>query len=277
MTAATPSAEVVSTPTGTWLQTELAACCSHFLVASPFVGSGLTALVAHLRAMARTTVITRTDVVGFARGSSDLAALCAMASSGTRVLALADLHAKVYVVDGRVALVTSANATHRGMWHNLECGVAIREPRLVRQIRAHVMSGMGGQQPPHPWSADHLASLRPVVDALRRSLPPELRVGHVIADATTEAVAPVPDSAINAVGASLPGWTALVFESVCEMPGDEFSLDEVFEACAVRAARRYPRNRHVREKVRQRLQVLRDMGLLAFLGGARYARLLRSE
>jgi len=277
VTASAPGAEVVSTPTGTWLQSELEACSSHFLVASPFVGSGLSALVSPVRARARTAIITRTDIRGLAAGSSDLETLCSLATHGTRVMALADLHAKVYVIDARVALVTSANATHSGLWRNLECGVAVREPRLVRKIRAHAMSGMGGQQPPRRWSADDLAALRPVVDALRSSLPPELKVASILTDAASAVSEPVPGAVVSAVGSSLTGWTALVYESVCDMRRDDFTIDEVFAVCAVRAARRYPRNRHVREKMRQRLQVLRDMGLLAFLGGGRYVRLLRSE
>lgn len=32
----------------------------------------------------------------------------------------------------------------------------------------------------------------------------------------------------------------------------------------------HPGNRHVRDKIRQQLQVLRDMGILTFLGGGGY-------
>jgi len=32
----------------------------------------------------------------------------------------------------------------------------------------------------------------------------------------------------------------------------------------------HPANRHVRDKIRQQLQVLRDLGFVEFLGGGRY-------
>ena len=32
----------------------------------------------------------------------------------------------------------------------------------------------------------------------------------------------------------------------------------------------YPRNRHIREKIRQQLQVLRELGILRFKGNGRY-------
>jgi hypothetical protein len=37
-----------------------------------------------------------------------------------------------------------------------------------------------------------------------------------------------------------------------------------------RTAELHPANRHVRDKTRQQLQVLRDLGLVEFLGGGRY-------
>jgi type II restriction enzyme len=35
-------------------------------------------------------------------------------------------------------------------------------------------------------------------------------------------------------------------------------------------AKLHPHNAHVRDKIRQQLQVLRDLGLLEFLGGGSY-------
>ena len=41
-------------------------------------------------------------------------------------------------------------------------------------------------------------------------------------------------------------------------------------ASAAHLARLHPANRHVEPKIRQQLQVLRDMGLVEFLGRGRY-------
>lgn len=50
----------------------------------------------------------------------------------------ASLHAKVIVVDDRVALVGSANLTSRAMETNLECGILIRGGPQPRAIRGHI-------------------------------------------------------------------------------------------------------------------------------------------
>lgn len=49
----------------------------------------------------------------------------------------------------------------------------------------------------------------------------------------------------------------------------EFTLAEVYEFES-RLSGLYPMNRHVRQKIRQELQVLRDQGFIEFLGGGRY-------
>lgn len=61
----------------------------------------------------------------------------------------------------------------------------------------------------------------------------------------------------------------LVLQMVQSLKKKEFLLSEVY-AHADRLARLHPGNRHVREKIRQQLQVLRDLGLLTFLGGGSY-------
>lgn len=60
------------------------------------------------------------------------------------------------------------------------------------------------------------------------------------------------------------GWTLDVLNVVRSLNKPDFSLDEVY-AHEEDLARLHPDNRHVRDKIRQQLQVLRDMGVLQFL------------
>ena len=49
----------------------------------------------------------------------------------------------------------------------------------------------------------------------------------------------------------------------------DFTIDDAY-GFAPALSRLYPENRHVREKVRQQLQFLRDRGWLEFVGRGRY-------
>ena len=71
------------------------------------------------------------------------------------------------------------------------------------------------------------------------------------------------------LAASERGWTLDVLNAVRELRREEFSLDEVYSKEQALASL-HPANRHVRDKIRQQLQILRDKGLLEFLGRGRY-------
>jgi type II restriction enzyme len=65
------------------------------------------------------------------------------------------------------------------------------------------------------------------------------------------------------------GWTLDVLNVVRSLGTERFSLSDVYRHVDA-LSRLHPRNRHVRDKIRQQLQVLRDLGLLTFLGGGQY-------
>jgi len=65
------------------------------------------------------------------------------------------------------------------------------------------------------------------------------------------------------------GWTLDVLQVVQSLGKMEFTLADVY-AHADSLAKLHPQNAHVRDKIRQQLQVLRDLGLLEFLGGGDY-------
>jgi len=65
------------------------------------------------------------------------------------------------------------------------------------------------------------------------------------------------------------GWTLDVLQVVQSLNKPEFSLHDVY-AHADALAKLHPANRNIQPKIRQQLQVLRDMGLVEFLGRGLY-------
>ncbi|OLE56931.1 MAG: hypothetical protein AUG13_06545 [Chloroflexi bacterium 13_1_20CM_2_59_7] len=65
------------------------------------------------------------------------------------------------------------------------------------------------------------------------------------------------------------GWTLDVLQVVQTLDKMEFTLADVY-GHADALAKLHPNNAHVRDKIRQQLQVLRDLGLLEFLGSGSY-------
>jgi type II restriction enzyme len=65
------------------------------------------------------------------------------------------------------------------------------------------------------------------------------------------------------------GWTLDVLNIVRSLGREEFALRDVYDH-ADSLAKLHPQNRHVNEKIRQQLQVLRNLRLLDFLGDGHY-------
>ncbi|MGB6333083.1 MAG: DpnI domain-containing protein, partial [Candidatus Sulfotelmatobacter sp.] len=74
---------------------------------------------------------------------------------------------------------------------------------------------------------------------------------------------------LSKVPPSLRGWTLDVLSAIRRLGKQDFSLKEVYEFESELKAL-HPRNENIRPKIRQQLQVLRDLGMIKFAGDAHY-------
>jgi type II restriction enzyme len=74
---------------------------------------------------------------------------------------------------------------------------------------------------------------------------------------------------LGRAGAEKRGWTLDVLNSLRSLNQTEFSLAQAY-VLEDELARLHPYNRHIRDKIRQQLQVLRDMRIVEFLGRGTY-------
>jgi Dam-replacing family. len=71
------------------------------------------------------------------------------------------------------------------------------------------------------------------------------------------------------VPTAIRGWLLDVLSVIHRIGRDRFSLSEVYGFDSELAAQ-HPDNQNIRPKIRQKLQVLRDIGLIDFLGAGEY-------
>jgi hypothetical protein len=58
------------------------------------------------------------------------------------------------------------------------------------------------------------------------------------------------------------GWLNLTLRGVLEMKESDFDIQELYDKCSPMAAAEYPNNRHVRQKLSEQLQKLRELCLV---------------
>ena len=263
--------QIVTTPTRDWLAKHARACAVRMLVGSPYVNDAIIELTDMVAKDVPRTLVTRTDLRDFAVGSSSLDTLCALAKEGVTVCSLSGLHAKMYVFDESAALVTSANATVSGMWRNLECGLGTEDERIVKQLARSLLRGLGADAPPQRMKREELEALYGPLEAIKASLSEPLPTTAMKTDEPAMgATFSIPDRERLLKG--FKGWQRLALEGVLAMSEDGFRLNDLVEVCGPVAVRRYPRNRHVPDKLRQQLQLLRAIGLVEFVKTGHYKR-----
>lgn len=64
-------------------------------------------------------------------------------------------------------------------------------------------------------------------------------------------------------------WLMDVLQCVSMIPQNEFSLQDIY-AFESDLQNKYQNNHHIKAKMRQQLQILRDKGLITFLGNGEY-------
>jgi len=86
-------------------------------------------------------ILTNLSVRNIVDNVTQPAALLKMydAFKETRVSSLEKLHAKVYIVDESLAMITSANLTYGGLISNFEYGVLIDDPTTIKTVKRDVL------------------------------------------------------------------------------------------------------------------------------------------
>lgn len=111
-------------------------------------------------------------------------------------------------------------------------------------------------------------------------IPPEARINLVRDGVATDARRVRQQYALlrplENIRADSRGWTLDVLRIVRSLSDDQFTLADVYKQEG-ELKKLHPGNRHMREKIRQQLQRLRDLGLVQFLGRGVYSTSEASE
>jgi len=132
--------EVYKSPWRSDFEKALVQVRNELVIASPFIKKTEAEYVCNrLRSPEiKVRVITDLRAESILSGSLDMDALKTFRNlpRSSEVVTLPHLHAKVYIFDTSLAVVSSANLTTGGLDSNYEYGVGIKDPILIRHIKS---------------------------------------------------------------------------------------------------------------------------------------------
>ncbi|MFQ5758499.1 MAG: phospholipase D-like domain-containing protein [Candidatus Bathyarchaeia archaeon] len=117
------------------------------VIASPYVGRGPCNRITDIKSSPEEknglSILVLTDLSRntLLSSATDVSALCDMSDAFRQmeIRFLPSIHAKVYVADDKLAVITSANMTNSGLLNNFEYGVKVDKRSLVRRIKADII------------------------------------------------------------------------------------------------------------------------------------------
>lgn len=172
--------------------------------------------------------------------------------------------------DEKQAVITSGNLTNGGLLRNFEYGILTDEPDTLAKICCDFQSLWNDEKTGSVHQSD-IDSVKDILNRLPKVETVKFPIFSVDAD-SPEQNFEVLEVTGNAIPSALSGWKLEVFNCIDQINSQNFNLNDIY-SFESHLQQIYPTNQNIRDKIRQQLQYLRDLGLLEFLGNGRYKKL----
>jgi len=209
-------------------------------------------------------VITSANLANFVNGSLDVEAIKTLLEAGIKVLNFQNLHAKIYLFDNKKALVTSANLTNNALYNNYEYGLLLHEDEkeTVDAIYSDFIMMMDSELC-GSFDENSIKEIEKFVKTFGNN-----KLTHI--DDEGDSVLPIDES--DKISNNLKGWKKDVFNCLLLLDKQDFTISDVYSFEDV-LYEKHPTNNHVKPKIRQTLQYLRDLGFVKFVKPGVYKKL----
>ena len=213
-------------------------------------------------------LITSFKLMNIYSGSLDISAIESVLDKNGIVKNFSKLHSKIYLFDDTSAVITSGNLTNGGLLNNFEYGIFLNERNIVQKI-TNDFNSISTNENTGVIKRTDLSIVKKILANIPKVQ--TSNIPHYKVD-TPEENFDIIETSSNNISSSLTGWKLDVFNCLVNIQKQEFTLEEIY-SFEKSLQKLHPENNNVKDKIRQQLQILRDIGLLEFLGSGNYKKL----
>ena len=245
--------EVLKNPGKAKFMAMVSDCEKEIKLCSPYVKETIIReIIKQKKVNVKLCLITAIVTGNFVASSSDLAALKILKEHNTEIYNHQSLHAKIYIFDDKHLIVTSGNLTEGGLFNNYEYGLLSSDRKLVdtvtrdyKQLLNNPLTGVINETQLNALE-DKIKNIkhRPTFD----------NEDYLLDNKDVEKI-------IESLNHS---WKKDILEIIHKMEQQYFTLKDLYNY-ETQLSYKHPKNKHIKDKVRQQLQYLRDDGLIKFL------------
>ncbi|MEG2270444.1 MAG: phospholipase D-like domain-containing protein [Bacilli bacterium] len=257
---------VVKTPTYDPFLTLVQNSSKEVLLCAPYIKLDIVKDILRFKnPLTKLEVITSSNIANFVNGSLDIEAIKTLLENGCNVINYQNLHAKIYLFDSIRALITSANLTNNGLYHNYEYGVLIENDEVTtNQIYTDFVAMLDSE-------LSGALDLKSILKIEKLILKLKLKSNSLTKiDYTEDTILPIAEN--ENLSAHFSPWEKDVFNCLNLINKEVFFLIDIY-AFSKELSKMHPDNKNIEPKIRQILQHLRDMGFIKFISPGKYKKL----
>lgn len=239
------------------------------MITSPFVKENICReIISAKQQNTALHLVTSFNIKNIHSGSLDLDGIESIISNNGLVLNYSKIHSKIYLFDEKKVIITSGNLTNGGLVNNYEYGIYTDDKLIVAQV-ANDFRNIVSNENVGKIGTKNIKQVRGILEKMPKAQKINYPEFHVFSADELDDVIEIEESILTS---SFTGWKKEVFKCVQSLENQVFTSKEMksFENTLKEL---YPRNTKIPAKIRQQLQVLRDLGLIEFLGNGTYKKL----
>jgi hypothetical protein len=213
-------------------------------------------------------LITSFKLMNIYSGSIDISAVENIINHNGIVRNFSKLHSKIYLFDDKEVVITSGNLTNGGLLKNYECGIYTNDDRIVSKVVSDFLFLSQNQNTGTIKKTD-IDMVRKILSKVPKTESIKLPKFEIEMPEEINDIIDIPQSSIIQ---SIKGWKLDVFNCLNNLTKQEFTLKDIY-SFETALSILHPKNNNVKDKIRQQLQSLRDIGLIEFYGNGCYKKL----
>lgn len=204
----------------------------------------------------------------FERGASDLDAIkYLLQNNKAKLKNIANIHSKIYIFDSSTAVISSANLTPSGLKGNVELGILLKQKTLVKELNNYIETLFLDKEKSFDITNEIINESENILNAIPKTPKKYEKKLHDFEKELFKTEDSIDDkifqSGYSSILQGITGWKKDVFKCLLNIKKDIFSLEEIYKF-EKDFFKLHPENKNVKPKIRQQLQLLRDLGLLEF-------------
>lgn len=239
-------------------------------ITSPFIKENICdEIISFKNEKCKIDLITSFKILNLYSGSLDINGIEKLINIDTTVKNHSKLHSKIYVFDDKKAIISSGNLTNGGLINNYEYGVFLDEKAIVYQI-IDDFELLSNNETTGTIKLSDINTVRKILSKIPKST--KIDIPKFSLEENNEVIS----TNVHNIATNLNGWKKQVFVFVDKIENQVFNLNDVYKF-EVELSNLYPNNKNIKDKIRQQLQILRDLSLIEFLGNGEYKKLWKQS